>query len=455
MPAKELGSPSHLGFEPKLGCAAGNIARNPIRGVMAKYLAKKETCLMLAGGFPIANVFPSICGADPDETLMNYGPNLGRGHPDAIAWAKLFMQEHHAMPSAWAKHGVIMTPGNTNAIAMNLLLCTDAGDTVLCEEFTYTGLVAAAHPLGRKVRGVRMDAMGLCPDSLRTCCAELAAKDELPRLLYLVPTAQNPTGITMPESRRREIYSVARDYKLLLLEDDPYYFLSLGPAEATCEAEMPGLNPGSVPPSFLAIDTDARVCRLDSCSKFLAPGFRLGWMTAPKPIIDKMAIMAEVLTWSLSGFTQQAFIRCQQQLGRDGLHLHVQRMQWAYRQRRDWLMKAFEQHLSGLASWNVPHEGMFLWLEVLSVENAGQLAEPLIDEGIALVPGAAFLAKPYSRPCSKFRVSFTQVTEESAMEAAKRLAAALSNTEFLAKNGMKRLCDTIDAEPPSKACRLA
>mmetsp|Transcript_18619 Transcript_18619/g.30201 ORF Transcript_18619/g.30201 Transcript_18619/m.30201 type:complete len:423 (-) Transcript_18619:68-1336(-) len=421
---------------------------------MQKVWATKG-CISLAGGRPLDEVFPSICGEPPDSDLMNYGPNLARGHPKAIKWAKEFVEWQHPMPCGWEKHDLIMMPGATNSIAMMIQLCTDAGDKVLCEDFTYTGFMAAAKPLGRIAVGVAMDEEGLLPSDLRRTCASLAADGKAPRLLYLVPTGQNPTAITMPAHRRREIYKVAQEHNLLIVEDDPYFHLSLGPAQAQSEADMRGLTPVAAElPSFLSLDTDGRVCRLDSCSKILAPGFRLCWLTAAKAIVEKLGIMGEVLVWAMSGFTQKAFLQCQHDLGRDGMHSHLQKMQWAYRQRRDWCIQAFEQHLTGLARWDVPQDGMFMWLEILGLDDAGQLAEPLVERGVAMVPGAAFLADSFSRPCSMFRVSFSMLTKETAMEAAERLAAALRDTEFLGKHELKRDSRSSENEPAQKMRKL-
>lgn len=350
-----------------------------------------------------------------------------------------------------------MTPGNTNSIAMVVMLCTDVGDAVLCDEFTYTGLMAATSPLGRKAIGVSMDEDGMSPSALRTLASGLAEQGRAPRLVYLVPSGQNPTAITMSEGRRRELYEVARQLGLFILEDDPYCHLALGPPSAASESDMPGLEKGSVPPSFLALDTDGRVCRLDTTSKIFAPGFRMGWLTAPRTLTEKLSVMSEVLTWTLSGFTQQALLHCVEEFGEDGLHRHVQQVQWAYRQRRDRCIAAFERHLQGVAFWRVPSDGMFLWLEVLGVHDAGRLAEPLIDRGVALVPGGAFMAAPNSKACSHFRVSFAQLSEEVAEVAARRLSEALRDDVWLEGNGCGRTISSrnMNDEPAAKARKIS
>lgn len=428
-------------FQPELGQMAGNIVRNPIRRVMMKVFAKKdrgEPCVMMAGGRPIATNFPKVCGAPVNEELMNYGPNLGKGSKELVQWCKDFILEQHAQPGGWERHDLIMTPGNTNSIAQVLMLCTDAGESVLCDEFTYTGIMAAARPLGRKTVAIPMDSQGMIPSELKKA-ADALGKEEggrAPRLLYMVPTGHNPTARTVPGHRRRELYKVAEECNLLILEDDPYCNLLLGADSAKSMEDMPGLakDPHG---SFLSIDSSCRVIHLESCSKVLAPGFRMGWLTGPKAIVDKLSVMSEVLTWSLSGFTQQAFFECVTEMGRTGLHKHLQKVQWAYRTRRDIVVKAFDKHLTGLAEWVVPTDGMFLWLTLKGVHDTAVLAEALVDRGVAMVNGSAF-ASEEGRPCPSFRVSFSHLTEEGAEKAAKCLAESLRDDSFLEAHGVKR-----------------
>mmetsp|Transcript_82414 Transcript_82414/g.229627 ORF Transcript_82414/g.229627 Transcript_82414/m.229627 type:complete len:528 (+) Transcript_82414:76-1659(+) len=450
------GSTAEAGFKIPFGRFPRGLARNPIRSLATKLL-KSPGCIPMAGGRPLESLFPQICGEPPDNELMNYGPNLAVGAPKLRAWAKDFVEKHHAPPCGWDTLDVIMMPGATNSIAMTVLLCTDVDDSILCDEFTYTGLVAVMNPLGRRAVGVKMDESGMIPAQLREVVAGLAAKHRAPRLLYMVPTGQNPTGLTMPEGRRREILEVARELQLMIIEDDPYYHLALGPEDATDAEGMPGMeSKTAVPPSFLALDTDGRVCRLDSGSKTFAPGFRLSWLTAPRAMTGHLAVMGEVLTWSLSGFAQQALMRCVEDLGAEGLHKHMQRLQWVYRQKRDLCVEAFGKHLHGLATWKLPTDGMFLWVEVLGLHDACRLAEPLVDRGVAMVPGSAFLAEPYSTPCSKFRVSFTQLTKDSADEAGRRLAEALRDDQWLAMHGVRRGhdCEEAVGEAPEKVPRV-
>lgn len=116
------------------------------------------------------------------------------------------------------------------------------------------------------------------PDLLRQKLMEnIEAK---PKFIYVNPTGANPTGVVLPESRRREIYEVATEHDMLILEDDPYYFLHFG---------------GTRPPSFLSMDTEGRVIRFDSFSKVLSSGLRLGFVTGPAPLIERINLHMQVI----------------------------------------------------------------------------------------------------------------------------------------------------------------
>ena len=124
----------------------------------------------------------------------------------------------------------------------------------------------------------------MIPESLKKVLSQWTPGEEstnIPKFLYINPTGANPTGTVLPLERRREIYHLCCEYNLLLLEDDPYYYLQFEEKELR-------------PPSFLSMDTEARVVRFDSFSKILSSGIRLGFVTGPKPIIDRIVLHMQV-----------------------------------------------------------------------------------------------------------------------------------------------------------------
>ena len=196
----------------------------------------------------------------PWSQLLGYVPH--RGHP----------RHRHAM-AAWLSRGgltvdpehIVLTAGAQHGLAATFSALLEPGDTLLCEELTYSGAKALAQHLHLKLRGVALDAEGLVPDALERACRVSRA-----RVLYCMPRLQNPTSAIMSERRQRQIGAVAEKHRLTVIEDDVYGFLS--PERAPLAALIPG-----------------RTAFVTSVSKSLFPGIRLGCVAAPPEIAEKVA----------------------------------------------------------------------------------------------------------------------------------------------------------------------
>lgn len=191
----------------------------------------------------------------------------------------------------------ILSGGNTFALDSAFRTFTERGSYILAGEYTYPTAFETAAPLGVRLVGIRIDEEGPIPKHMDEILVEWDQKSrqgKKPHLVYTVPTGQNPTGATQSLQRRRDIYRVAQKHNLYILEDDPYYFIQMQFAttkSTTTEShEEVGISQevfiASLVPSFLRLDTDGRVFRMDSFSKIIAPGSRVGWETASEQIID-------------------------------------------------------------------------------------------------------------------------------------------------------------------------
>ena len=173
------------------------------------------------------------------------------------------------------------------------------GSFLLTEEFTYTSALETAEPLDIHVIGIKMDNEGLVPSEMDNILEHWNPEvrgGAKPQVLYTIPTGQNPTGITASRARREDIYAVAQRHDIYIIEDDPYYYLQLHPTSGLKEFNdfQAALNQLKLPPSYLSIDTDGRVLRMDSFSKIIAPGVRMSWITASEQIIERVFRTHEV-----------------------------------------------------------------------------------------------------------------------------------------------------------------
>ncbi len=244
------------------------------------------------------------------EVCLNYGQATGS------AQLIRFVTEHteivHKPPYAdwWS----ILTAGNVSALEMCLRMLCSRGDYLLTEEYAFATTLEAATPIGLRIVGIKMDKEGMLADDLDhvlTGWDELERGRPKPFVLYTVPTGQNPTGATQSYRRRQAIYAIAEKHDLCIVEDEPYYFLQMedyapGHIHSPVETERIPHDEylSALIPSYLSLDTSGRVIRLDSFSKIIAPGTRVGWITGAEQLIDRFARHAEVSTSTPRDFDQ-------------------------------------------------------------------------------------------------------------------------------------------------------
>ncbi|KAM3511260.1 hypothetical protein MY11210_005129 [Beauveria gryllotalpidicola] len=196
-----------------------------------------------------------------------------------------------------------------------------------------------------------MDSDGLVPEDLdyqlRNWDASRGCK---PFVLYTIPSGHNPTGITQPTNRKKAIYQVAERHDLLMLEDDPYYFLRLNDVPTSSDNHQflsrSDKFKKSLPTSYLSLDKSGRVMRVESTSKILAPGLRCGWLTASQQIIDLFKDFVEVGPSSPSGPSQVMLYKLLvENWGQEGFINWLEYLSREYRMRRDAMIAACERYL--------------------------------------------------------------------------------------------------------------
>ncbi|KAF4838191.1 Aromatic amino acid aminotransferase [Colletotrichum tropicale] len=268
-------------------------------------------------------------------TALQYG--TAEGYPPLRSFVRQFTREHlHPNVPYLGGPEVILSCGSTDGFSKTLELLTNPWNPakndirdrqgMLCEVFVYSQVLTQALPRGVQVAPVEMDNVGMIAYGPGGLDELLSGWDEAngrrPHFMYTVTMGHNPTSGVLPVERRKEIYEIASKYDVIIVEDDPYWYLQY-PSAAEDEARHRGLpvpatasstykpvkSSGyrfldSLTPSFLSIDVDGRVIRLDTFSKTIAPGCRLGWITAQPAIIERLLRITEVTTQQPSGFVQ-------------------------------------------------------------------------------------------------------------------------------------------------------
>ncbi|CAL5871252.1 uncharacterized protein PFLUO_LOCUS5500 [Penicillium psychrofluorescens] len=270
-------------------------------------------------------------------TALQYG--LAEGYPPLHSFIRQFTRDHlHPNVPYAGGPEIIMTCGSTDGFSKVIELFTNSWNPdrdwiqqregMLCEEFTYMNAIQTARPRGINVVGVAMDGQGIratgkggLEDVLKNWDFR---RGRQPHLLYTIAVGQNPTGGTLSVERKKEVYAICQKYDVIIVEDEPYWNLQFPSAyEMSTRYRGPSSEPSlytqnynaqgkssgyafldSLVPSYLSMDTEGRVVRLDTFSKTIAPGSRLGWMTAQPGIIERVTRITEVSTQQPSGFVQ-------------------------------------------------------------------------------------------------------------------------------------------------------
>jgi aromatic amino acid aminotransferase I / 2-aminoadipate transaminase len=397
------------------------------------------------------NIGPKPGCQGDGQSALNISQALSYGDAAGASSLLHFITDHvntiHRPP--YADWQCSLTAGTTSAIEIFLRMFCERGDSLLVEQYTYPGTLEAALPLGIKPIGVGMDDEGLIPqklDEILTSWDKNHHAERKPRLLYIIPTGQNPTGITQPLARRRAIYDIAEKHDLLIIEDDPYYYLQLRSLrqDQSTEDFLQGL-----PISYLSLDTSGRVLRLDSTSKILAPGLRCGWVTGPEQLVERFLAHTELSTVSTSGVSQLLLsnLMCER-WGQAGLLEWLEHLSAEYRERRDKMLMALEQHMpKQVCSWKIPDAGMFLWVTIRFGGDSGlkftkkeledKLFEATLDRGVVYSKGSWFqppLLEAEAGPrCVWLRLTYV-AAKENEMEVAVAVISGVIKDVFCAIN---------------------
>ncbi|KAI9362907.1 pyridoxal phosphate-dependent transferase [Zopfochytrium polystomum] len=342
------------------------------------------------------------------DRFLQYAP--GTGWSQAIDAVKDVMLPATVTPQ-YADWDLILTHGNTTAFDMCMRILFEHGDGMIVEEFAYSSAMEQIVPFGVIAVSVKMDDQGLVPSDIPRAIRDFKSKHPNAncRVLYTVPTGQNPTGTVMSVERRKELLKVANELDLLVIEDDPYSFLELPsyqPASSRASYEYKGID--QLLPPLLSLDTTGRVINMFTFSKILGPGFRAGFLAGHKEFIKYLTFVSEVTVQSASGFSQAYLAALLQTWGRSGMAKYALRLQQKYTERRDVMV---EQALEALkpasendlppAEFVIPTAGMFLWIKVNLPATApatliNDIHDALIARSVLVIPGSSFVADRYA-----------------------------------------------------------
>jgi len=300
---------------------------------------------------------------------------------------------------------IILGDGSGQPIHMIAETLLDPGDVVIVEDFVYSGTLNTLRRFGAELRGVVTDDEGMRTDSLEFVIQGAIADGKPPKFIYTVPTFQNPQGWTMSLERRKAMVALCQKYGVPILEDDCYVDLRFEGQDVT---------------SLHALDDTGLVMYVASFSKIIAPGMRLGYLTAPKEILQRA--MGAKSGGSVNTFASFAVHRFAQ----DNLMSHIETINDVQLEKRDAMLAALDEHFSEPGvSWSRPQGGIFIWLKLREGVDAAAIRDKILaTDEVGYHPGSNFAADGVSgKNC--LRLCFGYNTPEEIGEGIAVLAAAL------------------------------
>ena len=384
---------------------AAQMKPSEIRSLFA--VASRPEIVSLAGGMPnLSAISMDVMGTLVEKLVREHGQEAlqygsGQGHP------KLREQICDVMALEGIRANpddILVTTGSQQALDLISRIFIVPGDIVLVEAPSYVGALGTFAQYEARVVHVEIDQFGLSPDALRDAIKTLRYQGLRIKFIYLIPNYQNPSGVTMPSSRRSEILDICREEKIFVVEDNPYGLLGFD---------------GPSPKAMRAEDSE-NVIYLGSFSKTIVPGFRIGWALVPQALREKLVIASESSILCPSNFAQLAISSyLANQPWRDQIASFVD----LYRARRDAMLETLDATFPKAAVWTKPKGGFYVWVTLPAGLDTKAMMPKAIVAKVAYVPGTAFYADGLGS--WSMRLSYCHPTPERIREGVAALAQVI------------------------------
>jgi len=283
----------------------------------------------------------------------------------------------------------IITSGGQQGLELACRALCNPGDVVLCENPSFIGALNAFRAVGAKTVGVTLHEDGIDPDELE---AAIQANPRT-RLLYLIPTFQNPAGLTTSAEKRRAIYEIAKKHGIIILEDNPY-----GELRFAGEDILP----------IKAMDEDGLVIYCSSFSKILSAGMRVGFICAPDKIVQKMVVAKQCEDVHTNQFFQMLCFRYMTECDLDG---HIASIRTLYREKCALMLSCLDEYMPKEIRCTRPEGGLFIWCTLPERVSMDDFVKRAIEKKVAVVPGTAFNCDTEA-PSNSFRLNYSTPSDE-------------------------------------------
>ncbi len=355
-------------------------------------LTEGKNVISLAGGLPDPSTFPAEDIKNiTDYVLQNYASralqySATAGIPELRK--ELVNLSSQRGITGINENNIFVTVGSQEALFILFNIFVDPGDHVFVEMPSYLAALNILRARNPQFHGIPLTEKGPDLDKFEEELRRLKAEGKSPKLLYIIPTAQNPGGTTLDMEGRKRVLELASQYDFLIVEDDAYGFL---------------VFEGESPAPIKALDKEGRVIYTGTFSKILAPGFRLGWIVADEEIIHNVELYKQNVDLHTPSFTQ--FIAAEA-IKRNVIQNNIPKVRQLYREKRDVMLQAIEEYFPKDASWSKPVGGMFVFVWLPEKIDALNMLPKALERGVAYVPGSSFYYDYSGRNTMRLNFSF-------------------------------------------------
>ena len=351
------------------------------------------TVIPFAAGNPAPEAFPVEEIKKISSKLLEENPilalqyNITEGYLPLRDLLKKRMENEHCFNPDMDDLITVSGAQQGNELSCKVLL--NEGDTLLCEAPSFIGSLNAFKSYNVNLVGVELESDGINIEKLE----DALKTNKNSKLIYVIPNFQNPTGQTMSFEKRKAVYALAQKYNVFILEDNPYGDLRFE---------------GEHIPSIKSLDTDGRVIYSGSFSKILAPGLRVGYVSAPKEIISKIVVCKQVSDVHSNMWAQQI---CCEFMKTINLDEHLAKLRGIYKNKCNLMLSQIEKNFSDKISYTKPQGGLFLWATLPKGSDMMGFCTKSVQNKVAVVPGTAFMINE-SDETTSFRMNFSTPTDE-------------------------------------------
>lgn len=355
-------------------------------------VTEQEDVISFAGGLPAPELFPideinevtQIVLKEAGTKALQY--TTTEGYAPLREWISQRMNDRSG--TSFDKDNILITHGSQQGLDLSGKVFLDDGDIVICESPTYLAAISAFKSYGCNFVEIPTDEEGMNMAVLE----DVLNTTENIKLIYVIPTFQNPTGRTWSLERRKKLAKLSARYDIPVIEDNPY-------GELRFEGESL--------PSIKSFDEVGNILCTGSFSKIFCPGFRIGWIAGDKDIIRKYVLVKQGTDLQCNTIAQMTIA---EYLKRYDIDKHISKIVEVYRKRRDIAMGCIKRHFPDNIRYTYPQGGLFTWIELPKEISAREILQKCLEQKIAFVPGGSFY--PVVHKENTFRLNYSNMPED-------------------------------------------